>query len=191
MIIGRLAGPHRYQHNPTGSERMIRKVLIGLSWVPVVVTFNQTVGYVSWVQGSSMKPTLNPEENLGWRDMVWLQKYGQRTPGALKVGDIVMVRSPVDPGKLLVKRILGIGGDEIVPRPDSEYPKSSVRIPPNHIWVEGDNCAHSIDSNAFGPVSLGLVEGKATRVVFPPSRFGIIRGSAGREARKAELEKDL
>lgn len=131
-----------------------------------------------------MKPALNPDESLGWRDMLFLWKFRQRVPGKLQVGDVVVLRSPEDPNKILVKRILGIGGDEIKTR--GQYPKQICKIPPNHLWVEGDNL-HSVDSNNFGPVSVGLVMGKAACILFPPSRIGPIK-PGGREARLAYLK---
>lgn len=166
------------------------KVTLGLaSWVPVVVTFNQTVGYVSWIEGGSMRPALNPDTSLGWRDLVFLLKYGQKSPGVLKVGDVVMLHSPSDPEKLIVKRVIGTGGDEILTR--GKYPKETCRIPPNHLWVEGDNVSQSIDSNTFGPVSSGLIVGRATTVLFPFSRFGEIPTEGrGRDARVTPISND-
>jgi mitochondrial inner membrane protease subunit 2 len=161
-----------------------RKSLVWLSWVPVLITVNQTVAYASWVQGGSMKPALNPDSSLGWRDMLFMWKFRQRVAGNLKVGDVVLFRSPEDPEKVLVKRILGIGGDEI--KTKGQYPRDICKIPPNHLWVEGDN-VHSIDSNHFGPVSVGLVLGRATYIMFPPSRIGPIQ-PGGREARVAYLK---
>jgi inner membrane protease subunit 2 len=151
------------------------------SWVPVVMTFNQTVGYVSWIDGGSMKPALNPDTSRGWRDLVFLLKFGQRSPGALSIGDIIMLRSPTEPEKVLVKRVVGTAGDEILTR--GSYPKKTCRVPTNHLWVEGDNASQSIDSNTFGPVSIGMVLGKATTILFPPSRIGPIPSAGGREAR--------
>lgn len=40
--------------------------------------------------------------------------------------------------------------------------------------MEGDNLAHSMDSNNFGPVSLGLITAKASYIVWPPSRWQYI-----------------
>ena len=83
-----------------------------------------------------------------------------------------MFRSPENPEKLLTKRVVGIQGDIIRPK-SPPYPKSEVKIPRNHFWVEGDNSFHSIDSNKFGPVSQGLVIGKVVTIIWPPSRFGV------------------
>jgi inner membrane protease subunit 2 len=155
--------------------------LLMLSWVPVVVTFNQSVAYVTWVQGGSMKPALNPDSSVGWRDVLVLWKFAQRDPGRLSVGDVVVFRSPEEPEKVLIKRILGVGGDKVYSRENGSYPRRICSIPPNHLWVEGDNI-HSVDSNKFGPVSVGLVVGKATSILFPLKRIGPIP-AGGREAR--------
>ena len=79
-----------------------------------------------------MKPALNPDESFGWRDMVLMWKYGQRSQGAIQVGDIVMVRSPLEPEKILVKRVVGVGGDEIITKPS--YPKRIVKC---HLIISG------------------------------------------------------
>lgn len=39
-------------------------------------------------------------------------------------------------------------------------------------WVEGDNRRNSVDSNsAYGPISRGLIFGKATHVIWPPEQW--------------------
>jgi inner membrane protease subunit 2 len=39
-----------------------------------------------------------------------------------------------------------------------------IKVPHGHIWVEGDNWRETLDSCSFGPIALGLVEGRASRV---------------------------
>ena len=36
----------------------------------------------------------------------------------------------------------------------------------DNFWNDGDNFRSSLDSNSFGPVSLGLVKGRATHIVW-------------------------
>lgn len=148
-----------------------RSAFWALSWVPVAITFTQTVGQPIWVQGRSMQPTLNPDSSIGSRDLVLVQKYGLRSPGSLRHGDVVVMRSPQEPSRVLVKRIVGCAGDVVKPRPTSRYPKSQVKIPTSHVWVEGDYI-HSMDSNYFGPISTGLIIGKVRWIVYPFCRWG-------------------
>ena len=46
-----------------------------------------------------------------------------------------------------------------------------IRIPKGHVWVQGDNLHNTVDSNKYGPVSLGLVVGVATHIVWPLGRI--------------------
>jgi hypothetical protein len=48
--------------------------------------------------------------------------------------------------------------------------------PQGRCWIEGDNRSHSTDSrNMYGPVHLGLLEGRAVCVVWPPHRLGWVK----------------
>lgn len=60
-------------------------------------------------------------------------------------------RSPNNPEQLTTKRIVALQGDVVHPLPPS--PPGPVRIPPGHVWVEGDSRFRSRDSNTYGPVS--------------------------------------
>lgn len=46
-----------------------------------------------------------------------------------------------------------------------------VQVPEGHVYLAGDNLPWSRDSRNFGPVPLGLVNGKITAVVWPPRRM--------------------
>ncbi|XP_012949033.1 mitochondrial inner membrane protease subunit 2 isoform X3 [Anas acuta] len=112
--------------------------------VPVTVTFLDRVACVARVEGASMQPSLNP----GGRqesDVVLLNHWSIRNYDVQR-GDIVS--------------LVTIG-----------YKKKYVKVPHGHIWVEGDHHGHSFDSNAFGPVSLGLLHARATHILWPPKRW--------------------
>lgn len=83
-------------------------------------------------------------------------------------------RSPLDPEKSAVKRVIGIEGDRVRSR-DPHQP--TVRVPKGHIWVEGDagTDRESLDSNTYGPISARLVTGRLTHIIYPWKKFGQIR----------------
>ncbi|XP_064558710.1 mitochondrial inner membrane protease subunit 2 isoform X2 [Zonotrichia leucophrys gambelii] len=112
--------------------------------VPVTVTFLDRVACVARVEGASMQPSLNPGGRQA-SDVVLLNHWSIRNYDVQR-GDIVS--------------LVTIG-----------YKKKYVKVPHGHIWVEGDHHGHSFDSNAFGPVSLGLLHGRATHILWPPQRW--------------------
>lgn len=82
------------------------------------------------VEGESMTPALSPGERVFVRHWV-------REP---EPGDLVVVRDPRWPGRLLLKRI--------------------VRRATEGWIVQGDNAGASTDSRHFGAVSRELIVGK-------------------------------
>ncbi|KAL6310028.1 peptidase S24/S26A/S26B/S26C, partial [Sparassis latifolia] len=84
------------------------------------------------------------------------------TPKHLSRGDLVTFTSPIDPGRVVCKRVIGLPGDVICVDPTGEYAPSTehVVIPKNHLWLSGDNAPMSRDSRLYGPVPMPLVKGK-------------------------------
>lgn len=78
--------------------------------------------------------------------------------------------SPVDPERLVVKRIIGLEGDIV--RTRHPFPQNLVAVPKGQLWVEGDEAFHSLDSNSYGPIPIALVTAKVTHIVFPFTRIG-------------------
>jgi signal peptidase I len=105
-----------------------------------------------------------------------------------KRGDIVVFKFPEDPGKDFIKRVVGVAGDEIKIRnkkvfvngkplnhefgihvdprtfPSSEEPRDNfgpITVPPDSLFVMGDNRDQSYDSRYWGFVNLKAVKGKA------------------------------
>lgn len=124
------------------------------------------------VAGSSMTPTLSPTYHAtGVRDYMLLLKY-QPTLGLAR-GDVVAFYAPHRPERLVVKRVIGLAGDEVVPDTRrTETGMGLVRVPEGHVWVEGDNWRASGDSNLYGPVSRSLITGRALCIVWPWARCG-------------------
>lgn len=51
-----------------------------------------------------------------------------------------------------------------------------IQVPLGHIWVEGDaEPGETLDSNTYGPVSVGLVVGRITHILKPFRQAGPVR----------------
>ncbi|XP_035789524.1 mitochondrial inner membrane protease subunit 2-like [Anopheles albimanus] len=140
----------------------LKSLLLG---VPVGVTLLDCVGYVARVEGVSMQPALNPDASV--TDYVFLSRWAVRNMEVQR-GDIISLISPKDPNQKIIKRVVALQGDVIA---TLGYKLPYVKVPEGHCWVEGDHTGNSLDSNTFGPVSLGLVTARALQIVWPPSRW--------------------
>lgn len=94
------------------------------------------------VRGQSMAPTLLPGDR-----MVAVTCLRGRP------GDIVAVRDPRCPSRLLVKRVTAVEADASV-------------------YVSGDDLAASTDSRTFGAIPPALVAGRVVWRYWPPERRG-------------------
>lgn len=112
-----------------------------------------------------MQPALNPD--LRYPDYVFLNRWAIRNRD-IQRGDIVCIVSPKLPNQTLIKRVVGLGGDIVGTH---GYKIGALQVPEGHCWLEGDHVGHSMDSNIFGPISLGLLTAKATHIVWPPDRW--------------------
>ncbi|GAA5922487.1 endopeptidase catalytic subunit [Sporobolomyces koalae] len=121
------------------------------------------------------------------RDIVLLNRYvalaasQNASPRAYEPGDVVAVKSPINPSTLLIKRLVALPKSIVKTR--DPYPETTLRVPAGHCWIEGDEPYHSRDSNSFGPVPLGLVTSRVDWILWPPSRFGPIPNKPGWEHR--------
>lgn len=137
------------------------------------------VGYPASINGRSMQPTFNPvtfgdNDSDSWvskwimSDWVWVNCWRARQHCNISRGDIIVYVSPKTPNEYLIKRVIAVEGDIV--DTNGKYPLSRVRIPDGHVWVHGDNRNISVDSNVYGPVSLGLVVGVASHIIWPLRR---------------------
>jgi inner membrane protease subunit 2 len=176
-----------------------------LGWGSVAYVVLMHVGSAGRITGHSMSPTINP--SVGDKDYVLLNRFVftklwymiQRTdwyrslfasdPYPFNVGDVVLLTSPFDPNRMTCKRVLALPGD-MVSFEDAKGLKHRMRIPPRHIWVEGDVSADggdrpvrtSRDSRQYGPLHMDLVQSRVDYILWPPARFGRISPRPGFDA---------
>ncbi|PKS09045.1 hypothetical protein jhhlp_003658 [Lomentospora prolificans] len=129
-----------------------RRLVSWATWVPVAICFNTFVAEVTFIKGGSMYPFLNEDRDSTLRSDVALNWKLYPHLGLAR-GMIVTFKSPLDPAKTAVKRIVGLEGDLVWSRHSGHY--DAIRVPKGHIWVEGDagNDKDSLDSNTYGPIS--------------------------------------
>jgi len=96
-----------------------------------------------------MVPTLLP----GDRVLVW-RGFGPLRP-PIRVGDLVAVVDPRNPGRVMVKRVAERLGGEI--------------------FVRGDNETASTDSRHFGTVGAAAIVGRVVYRYLPEERRGRLR----------------
>ncbi|KAF8346688.1 peptidase S24/S26A/S26B/S26C [Amanita rubescens] len=151
-----------------GWRHLPRPLQLAIYWSPLAITLSQMIS-INHIKGRSMQPTLNPDSSP-WKDIAVFDRLSVYIGRPCQRGDIVVVKSPSDPKRMLVKRIIALQGDVVKTRPPCQ--ESEVSIPQGHIWIEGDEPFHTEDSNLFGPVPLGLVDAKLAFLIWPIVRFG-------------------
>jgi len=94
-------------------------------------------------------------------------------PDRFERGDLVILKSPIMPERIICKRVLGLPGDIICVDPTGEEAPSTehIVIPKGHLWISGDNAPYSRDSRLYGPVSMSLIQSKLIMRIWPPTIF--------------------
>jgi signal peptidase I len=128
-----------------------------LSIFGLVVFFKANFEYVI-VSGNSMEPTFNDKDKILTSRAYWLI-------GPIRNGDVVVIRNPDSENEkgYLIKRVHRMAGEKVdflnVPEEhrlaDGEYV-----VPPDSVYVIGDNRTVSEDSRKFGPVKAENILGK-------------------------------
>lgn len=59
----------------------------------------------------------------------------------------------------MCKRVKGVAGDMVYFK-DKHRAPVLLRVPEGHVWLLGDNPSNSNDSRFYGPVPLGMVQGR-------------------------------
>lgn len=132
---------------------------------PVTIMFNDLGWSFAFVSGNSMQPALNPRGEQS-RDVVLINKHIHQI-NPMHRGDVLVLSSPHDPRRHIVKRLVGLPGDWVKSR------KGDLKnVPKGKVWIEGDNHFASVDSESYGPVPTALICATVSCVLWPPSRWG-------------------
>lgn len=170
------------------------------------------------VEGASMDPTLNSGQFLLIDKVSYARVDG--TPleyflpgsngragadyvfGGPTRGDIIVFRSPGQPEKDFIKRVIGLPGetvriddgrvyingtriDEPYIKHRASYDLEARKIPNDSFFVLGDNRPNSQDSHlgAFGFVKAETIVGRAWLSYWPPNLWGVVQPTAYAEIR--------
>jgi len=170
----------------------------------LIVDFVQTVGIAAaifiilyafvfrlhQVFGRSMEPNFHDREYVATE----IVSYRFREP---KRGEVVVLKSPSDPSKDFIKRIIGLPGERIKTKDGSIYINGkrldeglylndSVKTHPGSFLKEnqemiilegsyavmGDNRSNSSDSREWGFLKIEDIVGKPFLVIWPPKEIG-------------------
>jgi len=139
------------------------------------------------VDGASMEPTFHTHQRVIVDRLTMLLSAPAR-------GDVVVLDSPANSDDLLIKRIVGLPGEQIAIRDGRVYVNGLALNEPyvaefctyrscEGVWqlagdeyfVLGDNRAHSLDSHSFGPVKAGSIRGIARLRYWPLADADILQ----------------
>lgn len=174
------------------------RTLLSLTLVVVLtMAVRQWIMEPRWIPSGSMIPTLQV------RDLLVVDKLSPRLGCGPQLGEVVVFQPPnallamgYDASQVLIKRVVGLAGDRVavheghlerngqalrepwVAAPMA-YEQSEVTVPPQQLWVLGDNRNNSLDSHVWGPLPQDRVVGRALIRYWPPRRWGGIAGAPG------------
>jgi signal peptidase I len=151
---------------------LLRAAVVLVAAVAAVLLLRAEVVAAVEIGSDSMAPTLR-RGDTALLDKITLRVRDPRRE------DVVAFRGPQD-GKLTVKRVVGVAGDTVEVRDAVLYVNGAevdepeidiaaddgtwygpVTVPPDTVFLMGDNRANSIDSRAFGAVPVADVVGRA------------------------------
>jgi signal peptidase I len=138
------------------------------------------------VENVSMQPTLHQGEFL----LVNKMAYKNSLP---RTGDIIIFHAPPEPGEDFIKRVIGAPGDRVLIKQgrvfvndiqlvedyiaDVPIYNGQWDVPPDKLFVLGDNRNSSSDSHVWGFVPMENVVGKALLIYWPISEARIFQHS--------------
>ena len=173
---------------PSGLRNVAEWVLIAGGALLVAFVIKTFLLQAFYIPSLSMAPTLKVN------DRVLVNKLSYDLHDVHR-GDLVVFESPPNEGsqtKDLIKRVIGLPGETVESQnghilidgrvleepylgPDvTTGPLEKTTIPPDHLWVMGDNRPNSRDSRFFGAIPESLVIGRAFVRVWPVTHISLL-----------------
>ena len=163
-------------------KKIIKYVFPLAFFIAAFFFFGVKKGGFFYTDSGSMEPTIRPGDR-----MVLIKTE------ILKRSDIVIFKDPENTETYLVKRVIGLPGDTVEitggqlylnGKPMDEpylkerfivYKYGLVRVPPDNLFVLGDNRNNSDDSTVWGFLPANDLRGKVIFRYWPPNRLSRIR----------------
>jgi signal peptidase I len=178
-----IAEPQDPRERRSGALRFILDIVETLILSVVLFAVINAVSARIRVDGASMQPTLETGEFVIVNKLAYML-------GKVQIGDVIVFHFPRDPEQEYIKRVIGLPGDKVTVQDgivsvngqplDEDYIaappayESTWEVPPDSLFVLGDNRNNSSDSHNWGTVPLDYVVGKAVFVYWPPTRWGML-----------------
>ena len=175
-------------------------------WLDLLLTACMTIALVvlmrTFVLDTYVVPSGSMLDTIQLNDRLFGEKvsYRFRSPAA---GEVVTFSDPVDPGTILIKRVIATAGQEVdlvdglvyvdgqpldepyvQGKPSEPIPSHASTIdapmsypyviPDGYLWVMGDNRTNSLDSRYFGPIPVTSVSAHALFIFWPFTDMGAL-----------------
>ncbi len=165
--------------------KLLKEVLVTLIIAILVFALVRITVQSFKVEGISMLPGIQPGEYLLANKLVYFIRDPQQ-------GEVIVFHSPQPQRPDLIKRVIGLPGDEIriedgtvfvndnaltesYVNESPTYTLPSIQVPEDNYFVLGDNRNHSQDSHIGWTVPRDSVIGQAWVIVWPPRQWGTIK----------------
>ncbi len=158
----------------------------------IAICINLFLAQATRVYGQSMEPNLHTNQRLVVEKVSYNSYLREFLHSSPERGNVVVVSVPNQNGELLIKRVIGLPGDTIMVHDGQVFVNNAainepylkdatlglfgpIIVPPDQIFVLGDNRNFSNDSRSFGAVPLNAVVGRAWFSYWPIEQIGFIK----------------
>tara|TARA_B100000700_G_scaffold326327_1_gene437549 strand:- start:606 stop:1193 length:588 start_codon:yes stop_codon:yes gene_type:complete len=166
-------------------------------WAILALLLRWQVIEPRWIPSGSMLPTLQLQDKILVEKVLprlnlALHKHLNRDTLVVFSPPVILIENGYDPKSALIKRIIGLPGDEIEIKDGKlfrneelieepwmnepiNYSMESIIVPMNSLWVLGDNRNNSLDSHLWGALPEKNVIATAIFRYWPLNKAGPIR----------------